>query len=88
MWEIVDDSILARYFEFENIWQKEWIATDQIAIIKDYWHSGGDRDIALQIWKTDIHGKTKSFAASEVGCMNRWVFALPADEVFNLDRLS
>jgi hypothetical protein len=81
MWVVVGDSILARYFELENIWQKEWIATEQVAIINGYWHDGDDRDLVLRIWATDIHGRPKSFAVSEAGGMGRWVFAVPANEV-------
>jgi len=81
MWEVVGDSILARYFEHENIWQKEWIATEQVAIIRNYWHDCDDCDLALRIWEINIHGRTKSFAASEAGGMERWVFALPENEV-------
>ena len=84
MWEVVGDSILAKYFELENIWQKEWIATEQVAIIRNYWHDGADRDLVLRIWETYIHGRKKSFAASEAGGMERWVFALPANEVESL----
>ena len=81
MWVVVGDSILTRYFELENIWQKKWAGTEQIAVIKDYWHDGDDRDLILQVWVTEIHGRTKSFAASEAGGMERWVFALPENEV-------
>lgn len=81
MWKVVGDSILAKYFEFESVWQKEWISTEQVAIIRNYWRDGADRDLVLRIWEAYIHGRKKSFAASEAGGMGRWVFALPANEV-------
>ena len=80
MWEVVEDRILAKYFEFENIWQKEWIATEQVAIIRGYWHDDVNGDLVLQVWETDIHGRIKLFAASEAGGMGRWVFALFANK--------
>ena len=81
MWEVVGDSILARYFELENIWQKKWIGTEKVAIISGYWSDGDNRDLVLRIWETDIHGIVKAFAASEAGGMERWVFALPVTDV-------
>jgi len=81
MWNTVGDNILTRYFELENIWQKNWIETEQLAIISDYWPEGDNRDLILRIWQVDIHGKVKSFAAGEAGGMERWVFALRDNDV-------
>jgi hypothetical protein len=81
MWNIVGDSLLTKFFELENIWQKKWIGTEQVAIISDYWPDGDNRDLILRIWEADIHGKIKSFAAGEAGGMERWVFALPDNDV-------
>lgn len=84
MWEIAGDTVLAKYFELENIWQKNWIPTDEVVVIKNYWIDGSDRDLTLRVWNADIHGKNRLFAAGEAGGMERWVFALPPGEAASL----
>ncbi|CAN7333588.1 hypothetical protein LJR071_001778 [Pseudomonas sp. LjRoot71] len=86
MWNTVGDNILTSFFELENIWQKNWIGTEQVAIIRDYWPEGDNRDLVLRIWEVDIHGKIKPFAAGEAGGMGRWVFALRDNDVEFLSR--
>ena len=81
MWKVVGDATLAKYFELENIWQKEWRPTSDVAVISNYWNDGDERDLVLQIWETNIHGKSKTFAAGEAGGMERWVFALPSRKI-------
>jgi len=72
-WIIAGDAQLARYFEQENVWSKEWKrAIGKHAVVLD--HNGVE--LNLTIWEATFNGRRKCFAADEVS-NSVWVFALP-----------
>ncbi|MBT2142966.1 MULTISPECIES: hypothetical protein [unclassified Rhodanobacter] len=72
-WVIAGDAQLARYFEQENVWSKEWErAAGKYAAVLDH----NDGELNLPIWEATFNGRRKCFAADEVS-NSVWVFALP-----------
>jgi hypothetical protein len=72
IWTIARDAQLARYFEHENVWSKEWkpVAGELATVV-----GHRDEELKLPVWEATFKGKRKRFAAEEVS-NNTWVFAL------------
>lgn len=71
-WHEANDLVLARYFEGENVWAKNWERIDARALVPD--HYGGE--LELVVWQASFGGRREQFAAAEVSNAV-WVFALP-----------
>lgn len=71
-WTIASDVRLARYFERENVWAREWKpVTDETATVLDH----REQELSLPVWQATFNGQVKRFAADEVS-NGVWVFAL------------
>jgi hypothetical protein len=71
-WTIASDVQLARYFERENVWSRQWKpVTGETATVLDH----SERELRLPVWQATFNGQVKRFAADEVS-NGVWVFAL------------
>jgi hypothetical protein len=71
-WSIASDVQLARYFERENVWSREWKpVTDETVTVLDH----REQELSLPVWQATFNGQVKRFAADEVS-NGVWVFAL------------
>ncbi len=73
-WHVAGNQELARYFEMENVWSKDWtrVADERAHVLV-----GEGVELNLAVWEAVFNRSTKRFAADEVS-NGVWVFALPA----------